>query len=100
MSEQAALVLALIHSLPCLQLEALEDWLPAIPRLCYRVQDPVLRHACCSGFWDVMSDGAMDLDRAVLCANWWNTGGGREMVLYGGEKVISGSMIKDEASSP
>ena len=42
----------------------------------------------------------MDLDRAVLCANWWNTGGGREMVLYGGEKVISGSMIKDEASSP
>ncbi len=46
----------------------------------------------------------MDLDRAVLCANWWNTGGGREMVLSGGEKVISGSMIKnipeDEASSP
>ncbi|CAL8580821.1 hypothetical protein XPA_006538 [Xanthoria parietina] len=104
LSEQAALVLALIHSLPCLQLEALEDWLPAIPRLCYRVQDPVLRHVCYSGFWDVLSDGEMDLDRAVLCANWWNTGGGREMVLSGGEKVISGSMIKnipeDEASSP
>lgn len=47
-----------------------------------------------------MSNGEMDLDRAVLCANWWNTEWGREMVLYGGEKVMSGSMIKDEASSP
>lgn len=45
----------------------------------------------------------MDLDRAALCANWWNTGRGREMVLYGEEKAISGSMINhsmDEAGSP
>ncbi|KAI4263176.1 MAG: hypothetical protein L6R42_001667 [Xanthoria sp. 1 TBL-2021] len=102
-SEQAALVLALIHSLPCLQLEALEDWLPVAARLCYLVQDPVLRHVCNHRLWDVMSNGEMDLDRAALCANWWNTGRGREMVLYGEEKVISGSMINhsmDEAGSP
>ncbi|KAL8855083.1 MAG: hypothetical protein Q9221_000280 [Calogaya cf. arnoldii] len=103
MSEQAALVLTLIHSLPCLHLEALEDWLPVTARLCHLVQDPALRHVCNHRLWDVMSNGEMDLDRAALCVNWWNTERGREMVLYGEEKARSGDLINkpvEEASRP
>ncbi|KAL8658441.1 MAG: hypothetical protein Q9226_001009 [Calogaya cf. arnoldii] len=103
MSEQAALVLTLIHSLPCLHPEALENWLPVTARLCHLVQDPALRHVCHHRFWDVMSNGEMDLDRAALCVNWWNTERGREMVLYGEEKARSGDLINEpveEASKP
>ncbi|KAL8927424.1 MAG: hypothetical protein Q9172_001355 [Xanthocarpia lactea] len=94
-SEQAVLVIALIHSLPFLQLDVLEDWLPVAARLCHLIHDPVLRHVCKQRFWDVLSNGEMDLDRAALCANWWNTGKGREMLLYGEEKTTPGSPIND-----
>ncbi|KAL8895423.1 MAG: hypothetical protein Q9192_003644, partial [Flavoplaca navasiana] len=93
MSEKAALVLALIHSLPCLELEALEAWLPVAARLCYVVQDPDLRQVCRNRLWEVISNGAMDVNRAAFCANWWNTRSGREFALYGEEKPVPGSLI-------
>ncbi|KAL8785312.1 MAG: hypothetical protein Q9213_003457 [Squamulea squamosa] len=98
MAEQAVLVLALIDSLPFLHLDALEDWLPIVARLCLSIQDPALQHECNHRLWDSLSKGEMDLDRAALCVKWWNTGRGREMVLYGEEE---GSMInsgRDKAS--
>ncbi|KAL9042372.1 MAG: hypothetical protein Q9180_000648 [Flavoplaca navasiana] len=95
MSEKAALVLALIQSLPCLELEALEAWLPVAARLCYVVQDPDLRQVCRNRLWEVISNGAMDVNRAAFCANWWNTRSGRELALYGEEKPVPGSLIDD-----
>lgn len=95
MSEKAALVLALIQSLPCLELEALEAWLPVAARLCYVVQDPDLRQLCRNRLWEVISNGTMDVDRAAFCANWWNTRSGRELALYGEEKPVPGRLIND-----
>ncbi|KAL8766232.1 MAG: hypothetical protein Q9209_006920 [Squamulea sp. 1 TL-2023] len=85
MSEHAVLVLALIDSLPFLQLDALEDWLPIAARLCLSIQDPALKHVCNDRLWELLSEGEMSSDRAALCVNWWNTGGGRETVLCGEE---------------
>ncbi|KAL8738552.1 MAG: hypothetical protein Q9181_000659 [Wetmoreana brouardii] len=83
MSEQAVLLLALIDSLPFLQLDALEDWLWIVARSIHLVRDIAMRHACKQRFWEILSNGDMDVDRAAYCSTWWSTRGGRPMMLYG-----------------
>ncbi|KAL8811026.1 MAG: hypothetical protein Q9200_002115 [Gallowayella weberi] len=85
LSEQAVLALALIDALPCLQLDRLQEWLTVVAQSCHLIQDPALRDTCHYRLWEVLSNGDMDVDRAAFCVNWWNTQGGREMVLYGEE---------------
>lgn len=98
MSEQTVLLLALIDSLPFLQLEALEDWLSIAARSLHMVEDPILRHACRNRFWEVLTNGEMDVERAAVCATWWSSRGGRQMVLYGkdddaeAEPLMSGAL--------
>lgn len=44
-----------------------------------------MRKFCVERFWDAVSGGEMDVDRANFCVMWWSTRGGRELVLFGDE---------------
>lgn len=93
MSEQGVLLLALIDSLAFLRIEVLAEWLPVAAQSIQLIHDPLLSHACKQRFWDVLSDGDMDVERAAFSVTWWSTGGGRRMVLYGKEKPRGESLI-------
>lgn len=90
LSEQAVLVLTLIDALPFLQLDVLDEWLPLAADLIHVVRDPEMRRACQERFWEVLSAGELDVDRAALCVAWWGTRGGRDMVLFGRERIGGG----------
>lgn len=85
-SEQAVLILTLIDALPFLQTDILEEWLPLTAKLVHVAHDSNMRKACQERFWEVLSVGELDVDRAALCVGWWSTRGGREMVLFGKER--------------
>lgn len=82
-SEKSALILALIDSLPCLLVDDLAEWLPLTAQLINTIQDHSMRKVCADRFWDVLSNGEMDVDRANFCVTWWSTRGGRELLLFG-----------------
>ncbi|PGH23657.1 hypothetical protein AJ80_02263 [Polytolypa hystricis UAMH7299] len=93
LSEQAVLTLTLTDCLCFLRLDALEDWLPLTARLITTIADRDMRKMCQERFWDALSSGEMDVERAEFCVQWWSTRGGREMVLFGaaeGEGVGNG----------
>lgn len=81
LSEQSVLVLTLIDSLPFLPITCLEEWLPIVAATISVVQHLALRDKCRQRFWEVFSNGEMDVDRAALCVSWWSTRGGRDLVL-------------------
>ena len=83
LSEYAVLVLTLIDALPFLPIDQLEDWLPLVADSLHVMRDANQLHACRQRFWDVISNGEMDVDRAALCVAWWGTRGGRDMVIFG-----------------
>ncbi|TKA65167.1 hypothetical protein B0A55_09667 [Friedmanniomyces simplex] len=85
LSEQAVLTLTVIDTLPQLSLDLLEEWLPLAAGMVNSVADASMREHCREHFWHVLMDGEMDPHRSQLCAAWWNTSGGREMVLFGHE---------------
>jgi hypothetical protein len=85
LSEQAALTLAVIDSLCFLRVQDLEEWLPLTARLLNVIRPTNLRDICIDRFWDALSSGEMDVDRAHYCVTWWSTRGGRELVIFGGE---------------
>ncbi|KAJ5802339.1 Pentaxin [Penicillium pulvis] len=99
LSAQAVLTLALIDSLSFLRIEDLEDWLPLTAELINTIADRTMRHACVDRFWEALSVGEMDVDRAHCCVNWWSTQGGRELVLFGAERP-PGSESKAEEIGP
>ncbi|KAJ5527887.1 Pentaxin [Penicillium frequentans] len=99
LSAQAVLTLALIDSLSFLRVEDLEDWLPLTAELINTIADRTMRHACVDRFWEALSVGEMDVDRAHCCVNWWSTQGGRELVLFGAERP-PGSESKAEEIGP
>ncbi|RAH70438.1 putative peroxisomal membrane protein Pex17 [Aspergillus aculeatinus CBS 121060] len=82
-TEQAALTLALIDSLCFLHVDELEDWLPLTAQLLTAIRAPDMHKLCVERFWEALSNGEMDVERAHFCVTWWSTRGGREMVLYG-----------------
>jgi len=77
------LTLTLLDALPLLSLEALEEWLPLSADLVNMIEDQAMRNVCKERFWEVLSSGEMDVERANLCVGWWGTKGGREKVLFG-----------------
>lgn len=81
MSEQSALVHALIDALPFLSADELENWLPAAVKSIQLIQGPALRNAAKKSFWEVLSNGDMDCNRAAVCVTWWGTRGGRDLLL-------------------
>ena len=84
LSEQAVLILTIIDSLPFLPIDALQEWLPLTANATNTVTNPEMLRTCKQRFWDAMSSGEMDVERAEVCVAWWTTSGGREMVLFGG----------------
>lgn len=88
MSEQSALALAMIDSLPCLSLRNLEEWLPLTAETLNTIRDGLLRETCKRRFWEVLSNGEMDVPRAEYCVRWWNTMDGKQSVLYGSSQII------------
>ena len=83
LSEQSTLVLALIDSLVYLPLEQLESWLPIVAESIKFIQDASQLQVCQQRFWQVLSTGEMDIERAALCVEWWGTDVGKEMLLNG-----------------
>lgn len=81
LSEQAVLVLTLIDSLCVLPIDILEEWLPIAAKSIHVIKDLEMSHMCRQRLWDALSNGEMDVARAEICVAWWNTGGGREMLL-------------------
>ena len=61
----------------------LDEWLPLTAKLVNAVEDAGMRKVCMERFWDALSSGEMDVERANFCVMWWSTRGGREMVLFG-----------------
>ena len=82
LSEQAVLILTLIDSLPNVPNNVLEEWLPLTATSVKMIEDREMFHVCRQRFWDMLSNGEMDVSRAAICVAWWNTSGGREILLY------------------
>ncbi|KMW67633.1 hypothetical protein BDDG_12230 [Blastomyces dermatitidis ATCC 18188] len=80
--------MTMIDCLCFLRLEALEEWLPFVAHLVNIIPDKAMRQQCQERFWDALSSGEMDVDRANFCVTWWSTKGGREMVLFGSEEDL------------
>jgi hypothetical protein len=81
-SERTSLILAMMDSLPTLPVMTLEEWLPIISDLIHKSVDPAQLSTCQNRFWEVLSSGEMDVERAALCVTWWNSRGGRESLLF------------------
>lgn len=83
LSEKAILMQAIIDSLPALPAQLLREWLPIAADLLFKIASPAQRAICQQKFWEVLSNGDMDVDRSATCVTWWNNRGGRELVLLG-----------------
>ncbi|KAK5118315.1 hypothetical protein LTR62_002828 [Meristemomyces frigidus] len=101
LSEQAFLTLTVIDSLPYLSFDLLAEWLTLAADLVHHVHEPDVREHCKEHFWTVLVEGEMDPERSQFCAAWWNTDGGRELVLRGyrpegtGKYTMSGALPDD-----
>lgn len=84
-SEKSTLLLSLIENLSFLSADVLQEWLIIAAQSLQRLNDVAQRSECQKRFWEVVSSGEMDVERAALCVAWWTTRGGREMVLFGDE---------------
>ena len=93
LSEQSVLVVTLIDALPVLPIDQLEEWLPIAAESLNMIADASQLHTCRQIFWDVLSNGEMDVDRAALCVAWWSTKGGRDMVLFGRDSQAGGPFM-------
>ncbi|KAG5927580.1 hypothetical protein E4U42_002087 [Claviceps africana] len=103
MSEQSALVLTLVESLPLLPLPLLEEWLDVAARAMHEIHDARLQAPVRKRLWHVLASGEMDVERSAVGVAWWGTHGGRELVLRGQrpqpEAVMSGGLNGGAASS-
>ncbi|RYP55242.1 hypothetical protein DL769_010211 [Monosporascus sp. CRB-8-3] len=83
LSEQTALLLALVDAIPYLPLHAVEEWLTRAALALPSVPDPAMRDAVRRRICEVLASGELDVERAAVGVAWWGVGGGREMVLFG-----------------
>ena len=100
LSEKSVLHLAMVDSLSCLPVPLLQECLPITADLLHKINDPIQRNICQQRLWEVMSNGDMDVERAAACVCWWNSRGGRELVVYGelpeeDEYTMSGALEQD-----
>lgn len=82
LSEQSVLVLTLIDALPLLPIVNLNEWLSVTAGALRTVREPDMLSACQKRFWEVLSNGEMDVDCASLSVAWWGTRGGKKIVMY------------------
>ena len=93
LSEKSVLALTLIDALPYLPIDQLEDWLPIVAKSLTDFQDVHQSHTCIERFWQALSTGEMDVERASLCISWWGTEGGRGMLLIGRDRQQDGPLM-------
>lgn len=106
MSEQSALVLTLIDSLPYLPLTIVEEWMNAAAASIHVIPSTELREVAKHRFWELLGSGEMDVERAAIGVAWWGTKGGRELVLFGPSHnksrdpfLMSGALMDESSSS-
>ncbi|KAK5079106.1 hypothetical protein LTR64_002473 [Lithohypha guttulata] len=85
LSEKCVLLLAIIDNLSFLPVQILEEWLTVAAESLQSLKDMTQRSECQKRFWELLSGGEMDLERAAVCVAWWTNCGGRGLVLYGDE---------------
>ena len=85
-SEKSVLLLSIIENLSLLPVFLLEEWLVIAAKSLQTLADPLQKNECQKRFWEVLSSGEMDVERAALCVTWWTSRGGRELVLYGDDR--------------
>jgi hypothetical protein len=97
-SEQTALVLALIDALPYLPTHLVEEWLSRAAGASDAIPDLRMRYVAHRRLWGLLASGELDVDRAVAGVTWWGTRGGREMITGNsqGEFMMSGALIQSE----
>ena len=83
LSEQTALVLALIDGFPYLPIDVLEEWLPLVAESLADVRDDAGLQICRQRFWEILTSGELDVNRAAVSMAWWTTGGGCEKAIQG-----------------
>ncbi|KAI0408746.1 hypothetical protein F4802DRAFT_548914 [Xylaria palmicola] len=99
-SEQTTLVLALIDALPYLPVHLVDEWLSRAAEASSVIPDPQMRDAARRRLWEVLANGELDVDRAVVGVTWWGTQGGRAMIGGSREEpeefMMSGALVQDE----
>ncbi|PKS10247.1 hypothetical protein jhhlp_001997 [Lomentospora prolificans] len=80
-SEQSALVLALIDSLPYVALPIMDDWFTITAETMAGIADPELRLPVRNRFWEMLESGELDVGRSSLAVSWWHARGGRDLML-------------------
>ncbi|KAI0542238.1 hypothetical protein GGR58DRAFT_453207 [Xylaria digitata] len=100
-SEQTALVLALIDALPYLPVHLINEWLSRAAEASNTIPDPQMRDVARRRLWEVLANGELDVDRAVAGVTWWGTQGGRDMITRTGNDqkdltMMSGALVQDE----
>lgn len=104
-SEQSTLVMTLIDSLPFLPLDIFEGWMTLTAETLNEIVDPGMREVAKRRFWEILSSGEMDVERAPIGLAWWGSKGGRELVLNGRseerreEFVMSGAIVDERGAS-
>ena len=93
LSEVSVLLLTLIDALPFLPIDQLGDWLPLIAGSLNVVKDSNQLQICKQRFWDVLSKGEMDVNRATHCVAWWGTKGGKDMMVHGTDQPENGAFM-------
>ena len=83
LSEKSVCLLATIDCLSLLPTALLQEWLSITADLLHKMNDHVQRDVCQQRLWEALSSGEMDVERAAVCVAWWNSRGGRELVLFG-----------------
>lgn len=97
LSEKTALMLSILDALPFLPVPLLVDWLSISADLLFKMKSTAQRAICQVRFWETLSNGDMDVERAATCVTWWNHRGGRELVTMGelpeaDEYMMSGAL--------
>ncbi|KAI9815520.1 MAG: hypothetical protein M1827_002654 [Pycnora praestabilis] len=82
LSEQVVLTLTLLDTFQFLPVNVLTEWLPLVADLVNIIDDEGMARTCRERFWEVLSSGELDVERAEMCVAWWSTRGGRETVLF------------------
>ncbi|KAI2642665.1 peroxin 8 [Xylaria nigripes] len=97
-SEQTALILALIDALPYLPTPLMSEWLSHSAEASNIIPDLQMRGMARQRLWEILATGALDIDRAVAGVAWWGTHGGREMVRVNEpeEAMMSGALVQPE----
>ncbi|KAI5779714.1 hypothetical protein EDC01DRAFT_669525 [Geopyxis carbonaria] len=92
LSEKDVEILALVDSLPFMEVEVMHRWLEPTANLVNAVEDEGSKQRIRERLWDVLS-AELDVSRAEVAVRWWSAGG-RELVLFGGGKPARDVMVQ------